>query len=104
MFLKQKIRIKLKSFNNKLLEQSILEITNITKKTGAFIKGPIFLPTKIQRFDILRSPHVNKNSYDQFEIRTYNRIIDVINSTQITLNVLMKIDLPSGVDIEIKFK
>lgn len=101
---KQKIRIRLRSFNNKLLKSSILEIIDIVKKTGAIINGPVPLPTKIQRFDILRSPHVDKKSYDQFEIRTHIRLIDVINFTDKTINFLMRYEISSGVDIQIKFK
>lgn len=104
LFPKQKIRIKLRSFSNKLLEDSIFEIINIIKKTGAIIRGPVPLPTKIQRFDLLRSPHVDKKSYDQFEIRTHNRLIDIINFTDKTINFLMKFEIPSGIDIQIKFK
>lgn len=104
LFPKQIIRIRLKSFNNKLLKDSILEIIDIIKNTGAIIKGPVPLPTKIQRFDLLRSPHVDKKSYDQFEIRTHNRLIDIVNFTDKTVNFLMKFEIPAGIDIQIKFK
>ena len=91
----QRIRIRLKAFDYKLIDQSALEIVDTAKRTGAIVRGPIPLPTRIQRFDILRSPHVNKTSRDQLEIRTHQRLMDIIDP-------LMKLDLPAGVDVEIK--
>ncbi len=100
----QKIRIRLKSFDYKLIDQSTKEIAESAKRTGAVIRGPLPLPTKIQRFDILRSPHVNKTSRDQFEIRTHIRLMDIEDPTDKTVDALMKLDLPAGVDVEIKLK
>ncbi len=99
---KQKIRIRLKAFDYKLIDQSALEIVETAKRTGAVVKGPVPLPTSIERFDILRSPHVNKTSRDQFEIRTHRRLMDIMDPTDKTVDALMKLDLPAGVDVEIK--
>lgn len=98
----QKIRIRLKAFDYRLIDQSAQEIVETAKRTGAVVKGPIPLPTKKERFDILRSPHVNKKSRDQFEIRTHNRLMDIVDPTDKTVDALMKLDLPAGVDVEIK--
>ncbi len=98
----QKIRIRLKAFDYRLIDQSAAQIVETAKRTGAVVKGPIPLPTKIERFDILRSPHVNKTSRDQFEIRTHLRMMDIIDPTDKTVDALMKLDLPAGVDVEIK--
>jgi small subunit ribosomal protein S10 len=98
----QKIRIRLKAFDYKLIDQSALEIVETAKRTGAVVKGPIPLPTSIERFDVLRSPHVNKASRDQFEIRTHRRLMDIMDPTDKTVDALMKLDLPAGVDVEIK--
>jgi len=98
----QKIRIRLKAFDYKLIDQSAIEIVETAKRTGAVVKGPVPLPTSIERFDILRSPHVNKTSRDQFEIRTHRRLMDIIDPTEKTVDALMKLDLPAGVDVEIK--
>ena len=98
----QKIRIRLKAFDYKLIDQSALEIVDTAKRTGAIVKGPVPLPTRMKRFDILRSPHVNKTSRDQFEIRTHLRLMDIIEPTDKTVDALMKLDLPAGVDVEIK--
>jgi small subunit ribosomal protein S10 len=98
----QKIRIRLKAFDYKLIDQSAIEIVETAKRTGAVVKGPIPLPTSIERFDILRSPHVNKTSRDQFEIRTHRRLMDIMDPTEKTVDALMKLDLPAGVDVEIK--
>ncbi len=98
----QKIRIRLKAFDYRLIDQSASQIVETAKRTGAVVKGPIPLPTKIERFDILRSPHVNKTSRDQFEIRTHLRMMDIIDPTDKTVDALMKLDLPAGVDVEIK--
>ena len=99
---KQKIRIRLKAFDYKLIDQSALEIVETAKRTGAIVKGPVPLPTRMQRFDILRSPHVNKTSRDQFEIRTHKRLLDIVDPTPQTVDALMKLDLAAGVDVEIK--
>ena len=99
---KQKIRISLKAFDYRLIDQSAAEIVETAKRTGAIVKGPVPLPTRIQRFDILRSPHVNKTSRDQFEIRTHQRLMDIVDPTEKTVDALMKLDLPAGVDVEIK--
>ena len=100
----QKIRIRLKSFDYRLIDQSALRIVETAKRTGAVVKGPIPLPTKIERFDVLRSPHVNKTSRDQFEIRTHLRMMDIIDPTEKTVDALMKLDLPAGVDVVIKLQ
>ena len=99
---KQKIRIRLKAFDYRLIDQSAAEIVETAKRTGAIVKGPVPLPTRIQRFDVLRSPHVNKTSRDQFEIRTHQRLMDIVDQTKKTVDALMKLDLPAGVDVEIK--
>ena len=98
----QKIRIRLKAFDYKLIDQSALEIVETAKRTGAVVKGPVPLPTSIERFDVLRSPHVNRTSRDQFEIRTHRRLMDIMDPTDKTVDALMKLDLPAGVDVEIK--
>jgi len=98
----QKIRIRLKAFDYRLIDQSALEIVETAKRTGAVVKGPVPMPTRIERFDILRSPHVNKASRDQFEMRTHLRLMDIIDPTDKTVDALMKLDLPAGVDVEIK--
>lgn len=100
----QKIRINLKAFDYRLIDASALEIVDTAKRTGAGVSGPIPLPIKIQRYDILRSPHVNKTSRDQFEIRTHKRLIDIVDPTDKTVDALMKLDLPAGVDVEIKLQ
>jgi len=98
----QKIRIRLKAFDYKLIDQSAQEIVDTAKRTGALVKGPVPLPTRIERFDLLRSPHVNKKSRDQFEIRTHQRLMDILDPTHKTVDALMKLDLAAGVDVEIK--
>ena len=100
----QKIRIRLKAFDYRLIDQSALRIVDTAKRTGAVVKGPIPLPTKIERLDVLRSPHVNKTSRDQFEIRTHLRMMDIIDPTEKTVDALMKLDLPAGVDVVIKLQ
>ena len=100
----QKIRIRLKAFDYKLIDQSSAEIVETAKRSGAIVKGPVPLPTRLQRFDILRSPHVNKTSRDQFEIRTHQRLMDIVDPTDKTVDALMKLDLPAGVDVEIKLQ
>ena len=101
---KEMIRIRLKAFDYKLIDQSSAEIVETAKRTGAIVKGPVPLPTRLQRFDILRSPHVNKTSRDQFEIRTHQRLMDIVDPTDKTVDALMKLDLPAGVDVEIKLQ
>ena len=98
----QKIRIRLKAFDYKLLDQSVSEIVETARRTGAKIAGPIPLPTKINRYTVLRSPHVDKKSREQFEIRTHKRLIDIFEPTPQTVDALMKLDVPAGVDVEIK--
>ena len=100
----QKIRIRLKAFDYKLIDQSSAEIVETAKRTGAIVKGPVPLPPRLQRFDILRSPHVNKTSRDQFEIRTHQRLMDIVDPTDKTVDALMKLDLSAGVDVEIKLQ
>jgi small subunit ribosomal protein S10 len=97
----QTIKIKLKSYSCKLIDQSTKEIVNAAKKTGALINGPIPLPTHIERFTILTSPHVDKHARDQYEIRTHKRLIIIVDPTDKTVNALMKLDLSAGVDIKI---
>ncbi len=98
----QQIRIRLKGFDHKLLDQSTIEIVETAKRTGARIAGPIPLPTKIEKFCVLRSPHVDKKSREQFEIRTHKRLIDILEPTQQTVDALIKLDLAAGVEVEIK--
>ncbi|MCI0454529.1 MAG: 30S ribosomal protein S10 [Candidatus Dadabacteria bacterium] len=97
-----KIRIKLKSFDYRLLDKSAKEIVETAKRTGARVAGPVPLPTHISRYCVLRSPHVDKNSREHFEIRTHKRLIDILDPTQQTIDALMKLDLASGVEVEIK--
>ncbi len=97
-----KIRIKLKAFDHKILDQSVSEIIDIVSRSGARIAGPIPLPTKIHKYCVLRSPHVNKKSREQFEMRIHRRILDILNPTNQTMDELMKTDLSAGVEIEIK--
>ena len=98
----QNIRIKLRAYDNKILDHSTEEIVNTVKRTGANIKGPIPLPTKKERFTVLTSPHVNKDARDQYELRTYVRLMDVISPTDKTVDALMKLDLAAGVDVKIQ--
>jgi len=98
----QKIRIRLKACDHKLLDQSAVEIVDTAKRTGARIAGPIPLPTKIERYTVLRSPHVDKKSREQFEIRTHKRLLDILEPTQQTIDALMRLDLSAGVEVEIK--
>ena len=99
---KQKIRIRLKAFDYKLIDQSALEIVETAKRTGATVKGPIPLPTKMERFTLLVSPHSDKDARDQFELRTHKRIMDIMNPTDKTVDALMKLELPAGVDVQLK--
>ena len=98
----QNIRIRLKAFDKRLLDQSAGEIVNTAKRTGAQVCGPIPLPTRIEKFTVNRSPHINKKSREQYEIRTCKRVIDIIDQTPQTVDALMKLDLAAGVDVEIK--
>ncbi|MEK6690028.1 MAG: 30S ribosomal protein S10 [Nitrospirota bacterium] len=98
----QKIRIRLKGYDHRLLDQSVQEIVETAARTGAKIAGPIPLPTKISKITVLRSPHVDKKSREQFEIRTHKRLIDIIDPTPQTVDALMKLDLSAGIDVEIK--
>jgi small subunit ribosomal protein S10 len=97
-----KIRIRLKAYDHKLLDQSASEIIDTARQTGARVAGPIPLPTRISRYTVLRSPHVDKKSREQFEIRIHKRLLDILDPTQQTLDALMKLDLSAGVDVEIK--
>lgn len=102
MMTNQRIRIRLKAYDHKLLDQSANEIVSTAKKTGARVAGPIPLPTRIQKYTVLRSPHIDKKSREQFEIRIHKRLIDILEPTQQTVDSLMKLDLSAGVDVEIK--
>ena len=96
----QNIRIRLKAFDHRILDQSTSEIVNTARRTGAKIRGPIPLPTSLNRFTVLRGPHVDKKSREQFEMRTHKRVLDIIEPTPQTVDALMKLDLASGVDVE----
>jgi len=98
----QKIRVRLRAYDHRILDQSVKEIIDVAMRTGAKISGPIPLPVKKERFTVLRSPFVNKKSREQFEIRTHKRLFDIIEPTSKTVDALMKLDLPAGVDVEIK--
>ena len=100
----QKIRIRLKAFDYKLIDQSSAEIVETAKRTGAIVKGPVPLPTRLQRFNILRSPHFMYTYRDKFEIFTHQRLMDIVDPTDKTVDALMKLDLPAGVDVEIKLQ
>ena len=100
----QNIRIRLKAFDHRVLDQSTLEIVNTARRTGATVRGPIPLPTHIERFTVLRSPHIDKKSREQFEIRTHKRLLDIVDWTPETVDALMKLDLAAGVDVEIKIQ
>jgi small subunit ribosomal protein S10 len=102
MMMNQKIRIRLRAYDHKLLDQAAVDIVNTAKRTGAKIAGPIPLPTKINKYCVLRSPHKDKKSREQFEIRTHKRLLDILEPTQQTVDALMKLDLSAGVDVEIK--
>jgi small subunit ribosomal protein S10 len=100
--LNEKIRIRLKAYDFRILDQSTTEIVDTARRTGARVVGPVPLPTDISRWTVLRSPHVDKKSREQFEIRTHKRLLDIIEPTPETVDALMKLDLPAGVDVEIK--
>jgi small subunit ribosomal protein S10 len=98
----QNIRVRLRAYDHRILDQSTKEIVNTAKRTGAQVRGPIPLPTRIEKFTVLRSPHVDKKSREQFEIRTHKRLLDIVDPTPQTIDALMKLDLAAGVDVEIK--
>ncbi len=98
----QNIRIRLKAFDHRVLDASTGEIVNTAKRTGARVRGPIPLPTKIEKFTVLRGPHIDKKSREQFEVRTHKRMLDILDPTPQTVDALMKLDLAAGVDVEIK--
>ena len=98
----QSIRITLKAFDHRILDTASAEIVNTAKRTGASVRGPVPLPNRSKKFSVIRSPHVNKNSQEQFEMRTHKRLLDVVDPTPQTIDALMKLDLPAGVDVEIK--
>ena len=100
----QNIRIRLKAYDHRILDQSTSEIVSTAKRTGASVRGPIPLPTHLERFTVLRSPHIDKKSREQFEIRTHKRLLDIVDPTPQTVDALMKLDLAAGVDVEIKLK
>ncbi|MFH1825552.1 MAG: 30S ribosomal protein S10 [Candidatus Firestonebacteria bacterium] len=98
----QRIRIKMKSYDHRLLDKSVKDVVGVVKRTGARIVGPIPLPTKTSRYTVLRSPHVDKKSREQFEIRVHKRLLDILEPTPKTVEMLEKLDLPAGIDVEIK--
>ena len=98
----QTIRIRLKAFDHRLIDKSAKEIVDTAKRTGAQVKGPIPLPVKLERFTLLISPHADKDARDQYEIRTHKRLMDIVDPTDKTVDALMKLDLPAGVDVQIK--
>ena len=98
----QKIRIKLRAYEHKILDDSVAKIVDTTKRTGATISGPVLLPTQIRRYTVLRSPHVDKKSREQFEVRIHKRLLSILDPTPKTIEELMKLELPAGVDAEIK--
>ena len=101
---KQRIRIRLKAFDHRLIDQSTQEIVDTAKRTGAQVKGPIPLPTNKERFTVLISPHVNKDARDQYEIRTHKRLLDIVEPTEKTVDALMKLDLAAGVEVQISLQ
>jgi small subunit ribosomal protein S10 len=98
----QNIRIRLKAFDHRLIDNSAREIVDTAKRTGAQVRGPVPLPTKMERFTVLTSPHVNKDARDQYELRTHKRLMDIVEPTDKTVDALMKLELPAGVDVQIK--
>ncbi len=98
----QKIRVRLRAFDAEIIDQSAKSIVGAVTRAGARVSGPVPLPTRISKYTVLRSPHVNKKAREQFEMRTHKRLIDIINPTSETINALMKLELPAGVDVEIK--
>jgi len=102
MVLDQKIRIRMEAYDHRVLDQSALEVVETAKRTGAKVYGPVPLPTRIERYTVLRSPHVDKKSREQFEIRTHKRLIDIVEPTAKTMDALNKINMPAGIEIKIK--
>jgi small subunit ribosomal protein S10 len=98
----QNIRIRLKAFDHRLIDKSAREIVDTAKRTGATVKGPVPLPTKVERYTVLISPHVNKDARDQYELLTHKRLMDIVDPTDKTVDALMKLELPAGVDVQIK--
>lgn len=98
----QTIRIRLKAFDHRVLDQATSEIVNTAKRTGARVRGPVPLPTRIEKFSVNRSPHIDKSSMEQLEMRTHKRVLDIVDPTAQTVDALMKLDLAAGVDVEIK--
>jgi ribosomal protein S10 len=98
----QNIRIRLKAFDHRLIDKSAREIVNTAKRTGATVKGPVPLPTKIERYTVLISPHVNKDARDQYELLTHKRLMEIVNPTDKTVEALMQLELPAGVDVQLK--
>jgi small subunit ribosomal protein S10 len=99
---KQKIRIRLKAYDHRVLDQSVRQIVDAAERTGAVVVGPVPLPTRIERFTVIRSPFIDKDSREQFEIRTHKRLIDVVEPSSKTIDALVRLNLPAGVDVEIK--
>jgi small subunit ribosomal protein S10 len=99
---KQRIRIRLKAYDHRVLDQSVRQIVDTAERTGAMVVGPVPLPTKIEKFTVLRSPFIDKDSREQFEIRTHKRLIDVVDPQSKTIDALVRLNLPAGVDVEIK--
>jgi small subunit ribosomal protein S10 len=99
---KQKIRIRLKAYDHRVLDQSVRQIVDTAERTGAIVVGPVPLPTKIEKFTVIRSPFIDKDSQEQFEIRTHKRLIDVVEPSSKTIDALVRLNLPAGVDVEIK--
>ncbi len=99
---KQKIRIRLKAYDHRVLDQSVRQIVDTAERTGAMVVGPVPLPTRIERFTVIRSPFIDKDSREQFEIRTHKRLIDVVEPSSKTIDALVRLNLPAGVDVEIK--
>jgi small subunit ribosomal protein S10 len=99
---KQRIRIRLKAYDHRVLDQSVRQIVDTAERTGAVVVGPVPLPTKIERFTVIRSPFIDKDSQEQFEIRTHKRLIDVVEPSSKTIDALVRLNLPAGVDVEIK--
>ena len=102
MVTNQNIRIRLKAFDHRLIDRSAREIVETAKRTGATVKGPVPLPTKIERYTILISPHVNKDARDQYELLTHKRLMDIVDPTDKTVDALMRLELPAGVDVQIR--
>ena len=102
MATQQRIRIQFKAFDHRLLDRSVTDIVETARRTGAKISGPVPLPTRISKYTVLRSPHIDKKSREQFELRTHKRLIDIVDSRPQTIDALTKLDLPAGVDVEIK--